>query len=220
MVVNIFLLAPATGEILPYATSKVTTKMFGDKMTYWSIAQGISNSDLEYDARKSIRDFEGMDNSDKEVLLEILEDLSVNYTDSNLSIKQDISQKVTQYTAENTVWDNVEYYKSARWILPMVMQQFTADDGSANYIYKPLANVWTDMSNVYWYFNPYDAMIVNQIHPTISSASTSNTLSAVRIKAQVSEDVKRNTGDVRIVLSHCIMTLRKQTVMEYTLIII
>lgn len=192
MTVNIFLLAPATGEILPYATSKVTTKMFGDKMTYWSIAQGISNSDLEYDARKSIRDFEGMTSSDKEVLLEILEDLNVNYTDSNLSIKQDISQKVTQYTAENTVWDNVEYYKSARWVLPMVMQQFTADDGSANYIYKPLANVWTDMSNVYWYFNPYDAVLVDQTHSTISSNADSSVLYAHRQSAEVSENAKKN----------------------------
>lgn len=192
MTVNIFLLAPATGEILPYATSKVTTKMFGDKMTYWSIAQGISNSDLEYDARKSIRDFEGMTSSDKEILLEVLEDLNVNYTDSNLSVKQDISQKVTQYTAENTVWDNVEYYQSARWVLPMVMQQFTSDDGSSNYIYKPLANIWTDMSNVYWYFNPYDATVVNTLHPTISSSSNSSTLWAAKESAEVSENAKKN----------------------------
>ena len=194
MTVNIFLLAPATGEILPYATSKITTKMFGDKMTYWSIAQGISNSDLEYDARKSIRDFEGMTSTDKEVLLEILEDLNVNYTDSNLSVKQDISQKVTQYVAEDSVYDNVEYYKSARWVIPMVMQQFTADDGGSDYIYKPLANMWTDMANVYWYFNPYDAVVVNTIHPTISSGTTSTTLFAAKKSAAVSASAQNNTS--------------------------
>lgn len=157
LVVNCILLVPSSGEIVPYVTSNMIQNMFSSKMTYWSISQGISNAQIEADAnpKQTAGYMEGMTPEEANAVLSIVKQLSVIYTDRSLMVKQDISQKITQMTAG--AYSDIQSIQSARWILPMVMQQFTGDNNSMDYIYKPLANIWDDMSNTHWYFKPLDA---------------------------------------------------------------
>lgn len=168
IIINTILIIPSTGEIVPYVTSSAVQKMYSPKMTFWSISEGITNSSIEYDSAKRKSGFKNLSEEEAKVVVDLVSTLSTVYTDCSLSVKQDISQKVTQYVSGT--YSNIQNYQSARWILPMVMQQFSGDKGNeANYIYKPLANIWTDLSNVYWYFNPFDAVVTNSQHATATS---------------------------------------------------
>lgn len=170
VIINVFLVVPSTGEIVPYVTSSMTQKMFAEKMTFWSISQGITNSTMEAEAAKQQGYLKNLTDEEKQSVLSLIKDLSMLSTDSSLSVKQDISQKITQKLASG-VYSDIESYPSARWILPMVMQQFSADnaDDVFDYIYKPLTYIWDDMSNMYWYFNPSDADFIHEDSPTSTS---------------------------------------------------
>lgn len=166
--VNTVLIVPSSGEIVPYVTSRVTTKMFYSKMTFWSMSEGITNQQLAADIIRQKQEFANMSEEESAVVWGMVRDLSVIQTDSSLCVKQDISQKVTQ-RVENSTYANIENFQSARWILPMVMQQFSGEEATESFIYKPLQNIWEDMSNIYWYFRPSDAVATNANCPTITS---------------------------------------------------
>lgn len=158
--VNVIILIPTTGEITPYVTSGFTQKIFSSKMTYWTLSEGITNAELENQANSK----------DSEMTSEVLgwvNRLSAVYTDRSLMVKQDTSQKVTQKV--EGVYTNIQSIKSARWVLPMVMQQFSADrqEDTSKYVYIKLADMWDDGSNLYWYYKPSDADFVTK--PTLTS---------------------------------------------------
>jgi len=170
LVINCTLLVPCSGDIVPLITSNAVNKMYSDKMTFWSISQGITNATIEKDAALDERSFANLTSEESRVVLDLISDLSVVQVDGSLSVKQDISQKVTQYVADG-VYANIMDYQSARWILPMIMGQFSANEeaDATDFIYKPLANIWTDLSNMYWYYAPIDAELTNDKSPTLTS---------------------------------------------------
>jgi hypothetical protein len=167
VIINTLLLVPATGEIVPYITSSMVQNMFRDKMTFWSISQGVTNASIEKDASNLTNAFDGMTEEEASMAMSLVGKLSTVFTDNSLTVKQDISQKLTQNL--NSTYASIESYQSARWLIPMVMQQFSGDNSSAEYIYKPIANIYDDMSNMYWYFNPVDATFVDKQSATATS---------------------------------------------------
>lgn len=164
--INTILLVPSSGEIVPYLTSNFVQKMFSSRMTYWSVSQAITNATMEKDAVQS-SDADGLSSNDAQTVIAVIKQLSVIYTDRSLMVKQDISQKVTQATVGS--YSNIQSIQSARWILPIVMQQFTGDNKTEDYIYKSVANIFDDLSNMYWYFKPEDAAVANAQSPTATS---------------------------------------------------
>ena len=88
--------------------------------------------------------------------------MNIVYLDRALMIKSDISRKVTQASIGN--YEKVQTLKSARWLLPIIMRQFTANDKSPNYVYLPLGDMYDDLSNMYWFYNPEDAIYSNTIN--------------------------------------------------------
>lgn len=175
LVINCTLLIPCSGDIVPLVASRAVNKMYSDKMTFWSISQGVTNASIEKDAALQDKSFANMSSEESSVVLDLISDLSTVQVDGSLSVKQDISQKVTQYVADG-VYSNIMDYQSARWVLPMVMQQFSANDEAdrTDFIYKPLANIWTDLSNMYWYYAPIDAEMTNDNSPTLTSGQIGN----------------------------------------------
>lgn len=168
VMINSILLVPASGDIVPYVTSSMTQKMFSNKMTYWSISQGITNSSIQQDALKKEGEMSKLTDADATQLIKLVNELGALQTDTSLSVKQDISQKITQKLGTG-VYQDIVSYQSARWILPMVMQQFSSESTQESYIYKPIANIWDDMSNMYWFFDPTNANFVNAVSPTSTS---------------------------------------------------
>lgn len=174
VMVNTVLLVPSLGDIVPYITSNCIQRMFSDKMTYWSVSQGINNADLESQTTGYTANLTAEESN---VVNSFIKQLSVIYTDRSLMVKQDISQKVTQVTTGS--YSDIQSIQSARWILPMVMQQFSSDNNGREYIYKPLTNIWDDMSNMYWYFNPADAEATTLQSKTATSDQTGDMIPTI-----------------------------------------
>lgn len=166
-VVNVILIVPSSGEITPAVTTGFTQKIFSSKMTYWAMSEGIANASLEYNSLNQTKEFEGLTEEQAAVVKSLVNQLSVVYTDRSLMLKQDVSQKLTQ-SLNDSIYTEVQNIPSARWILPMVMQQFSADQqDDGKYVYVKLANVWDDASNIYWYYKPEEAKSIVK-HTSVS----------------------------------------------------
>lgn len=158
VIINAILFIPAAGEIVPYVTNKYVQQMFNGKMTYWGISEGVTNANLEKDLveKTSLSGVSGLSKSDAAQVAEMVKALNVTYLDRSLMLKTDISRKVTETASGN--YSAIQSFRSARWILPMIMRQFTANDGSADYVYIPVGDLFDDMSNMYWFYNQSDAL--------------------------------------------------------------
>lgn len=159
VVINTILIVPSTGEITPLVANNYVQNIFKDKMTYWAISEAVTNAKIESDYvnNRYIRTglISGLSQEEQAKVAELVKSLNIVFLDRALMIKQDISRKVTQ--AQTSNYADIQRLRSARWLLPMIMRQFTANDGSANYVYVPLGDMYDDMSNMYWYYNFEDA---------------------------------------------------------------
>ena len=161
IIVNVIILIPSSGDIVPYVTSSMVQKMFSSKLTYWGISEGIANAALESDAAASTNNFDGLDQDEALLATQIIKQMNNIYIDRSLMLKQDISQKLTQQLGGS--YTQIQTLQSARWILPTLMQQYTAEEEADDqYVYVSLANVWDDGSNLYWYYNPNEASSVTK----------------------------------------------------------
>ena len=80
------------------------------------------------------------------------------YLDRSLMIKQDISKKVIGGTPENL--DEIQNLASTRWMIPLMMKQFRLSEDNYNYVLTSLADLYDNMSNLYWLYNSVDAGII------------------------------------------------------------
>ena len=174
-IVNTILLVPSMGEIVPYVTQNMVQKMFSSKMTYWAIAEAISNSSAEADLAEQNGIANGMTSDEASQVNYLVKQLNVVYLDRSLMVKRDISAKVTQKVTN--IYTDVQSMQSVRWLLPMIMRQYSAEDKSANYVYQSLGDLYDNMSNIYWYYNPTDATAMNDVKPTSTSGQTAQSLS-------------------------------------------
>ena len=173
-IVNVILLVPSSGEITPAVTTNFTQKIFSSKMTFWTLSEGVTNASIENDAATTSNSFSELSSEEASIVSSLINTLSVVYTDRSLMLKQDTSQKITQ-GVKSDAYTNAQSLQSARWILPMIMQQFSADDRHENdFVYVKLSNVWDDASNLYWYYNPDDAINVTKPTKTSSQFADSN----------------------------------------------
>ena len=158
VVINAVLIIPSAGEIVPYITNKYVQQMFNGKMTYWGISEGVTNANLEEDIIKktSLSGISGLSKSDAAQVAEMVKALNITYLDRSLMLKTDISRKITETASGN--YSAIQSFRSTRWILPMLMRQFTANDSSADYVYIPVGDLFDDMSNMYWFYNQMDAL--------------------------------------------------------------
>lgn len=177
VVVNTVLLVPSTGELTPLVANNFVQSMFKDKMTYWGISEAVTNATMEADyvnnTSLSTGYLSSLSQEEQSQVVSLVKNLNTVYLDRELMVKNDISKKVTQTQSGN--YAEIQKLRSARWMLPMIMRQFTANDGSANYVYVPLGDVYDDLSNMYWYYNPTDADYSNTIagqQQTVSDGST------------------------------------------------
>ena len=172
--VNMLLILPATGEIAPLVSNTFVQNLFSDKMTYWAISEGVTNATMENDYVTgntiSASYLGSLTTEEQKQVVNMVKNLNSLYTDRSLNIRQDISKKVTATSI--STYEDVQQLRSARWMLPMIMRQFSADDSSANYVYVPLADKYEDLSNWYWYYKPEEAANVNTINATQVSSGT------------------------------------------------
>ncbi len=152
-VVTMAIITPTIGEIVPYASNNIVQGMFKDKMSYWAISESVTNAGMEAGETNMIRQAE------ESKLSQFIKMLNIVYLDRSLMIKNDISKKITETQLAN--YEEIQSMQSTRWMLPILIRQFSNNDGSTDYLYVPLADVYDNLSNLYWFYNAGDAMNVN-----------------------------------------------------------
>ena len=179
VVVNTILVVPSAGEVTPAVINNFVQKMFSDKMTYWGISEAVTNATMESDyvnkTSVSTGLFSSLTQSQQAQVVALVKTLNVVYLDRALMLKDDISRKVTQTQGGN--YAEIQKLRSARWMLPMIMRQFTANDGSADYVYVPIGDMYDDISNLYWLYKPTDAATSGTING--QQTTTNNGTSSV-----------------------------------------
>lgn len=163
LVINITLLLPAIGEVTPYLANSMVQNLFSDKMSYWSISEGVANATIEKRAMqqdKSSVEYaiaSQVDSSEAGLITGLVRSLNMNYSDRAVMLRLDISKKVT----ESQLYDfaEIQSLESARWLLPTMIRQFSANNNSKDYVYVPLADVYDNLSNLYWTLNPNDYIV-------------------------------------------------------------
>ncbi|GHU92729.1 hypothetical protein FACS1894208_00450 [Clostridia bacterium] len=139
---------PFTNDMASTAMDGLVSNIMKDKTTIWSISEMLANSRAE-EAFLST----GLDPEGAAIATDIARDLSIVYTDRTLMLRQDISHKIVSLGN----YSELQSFASTRWVLPTLLRQFSADDGSLNYLYVPLLDVVDDAANAYWWYNPKDA---------------------------------------------------------------
>lgn len=161
VVINTLLIVPSTGEVVPFIANKYVQQMFNGKMTFWSLLEAITNANIEKDLVNSLG-LKGINEAEASQITEMVKALNVVHLDRALMLKTDISRKVTETASGN--FAALQNLQSARWMLPMLMRQFTANDKSADYVYIPAGDLFDDMSNLYWFYNEMDAATVDTVN--------------------------------------------------------
>lgn len=166
VMLNMILVLPSTGEVAPLVANNAVQDMFSDKMTYWSISEQVQNAKMEADYVTSNTISNGFLNSlskqEQKQVVNLVKNLNVLYTDRSLMVKQDISKKVSGVS--NSTYEDVQQLRSVRWMLPMIMREFTESADNANYVYVPMSDKLEDLSNMYWYFNPTAAAYAETVN--------------------------------------------------------
>lgn len=163
LMVNIVLVTPMIGEVTPYVANNAVQNMFGTKMTYWAMSESIANAKLEKEVATTEGGESGLSVTDYVRMLNVV------YLDRSIMIRSDISKKITEDSTG--IINEVQSLASARWLLPTMIRQFSASDGSANYVYQPIGDIYDNYSNMYWVYNPDDRLNV-----VTSNASTVETI--------------------------------------------
>jgi len=148
LLVSSVVLIPFVNDIASNSMDNLVSKILKDKTTLWSMTEYIANDNMVEDYITV-----GLSPEEAEIAADITKSLSLAYTDRTLVLKQDISHKVVSlgnYSA-------YQQFASTRWMLPMIMRQFTAEDNSNAYVYIPLVDIAEDAANAYWWYNPADA---------------------------------------------------------------
>ena len=191
-IINLVLLIPTLCNLTPYIANRAINKMYSDKMTFWAISEAIGNSEMESSLMDDSLSISGQDAT---TILSFVKTLGIVQADNSIMLKQDISQKVTVALAEE--YREIQSLQSARWLLPILMQQISGERDTTDYLYVSLANVNDDMTNMYWYFNPTDSTTVT------SATSTSYQTDAVHMdKSQAYNAMLSSYGDSTVADSY------------------
>lgn len=159
MVLNAILILPSIGDILPYASNRVIQSMFSDKMTFWSMSELINNysSEKNFTSKSGSKAYaDSLTDEEIQAVMSVVDSLDSLQLDRSLMIKQDISNKMLNVGTQTS--DKLQQYQSTRWILPLVMQQYSAESETPeriyDYVYVNLSDTISDSSNIYWFNYP------------------------------------------------------------------
>lgn len=143
--VNMILILPSFGNISSTISNKVNSQLFKSKMTFWSVEQQVEDSEVVKKVKEA--------DCDVGILSELVDGLAMVSSDRTLMLKKDISSKLTQKLDSN--YKDSLQLSTARWIIPMVMQQLSSSDEEKvnNHVYVGMINTMDDASNVYMYYN-------------------------------------------------------------------
>lgn len=164
-VVTVFLVLPSLGDTTPYICSQIVQTAFENNLDYWAIAESASNLSNEAQSKQTVS--QSGDSAEELLVTNLKNRLSTVITDNTLMIKNDISKKVNSNIDD--IGTDIQRLASARWLLPILMQQYSSEEEDSNYLYTSLQSMYNDMQNLYWYYNPTAKISSRALNSTLNT---------------------------------------------------
>lgn len=153
LTITILVIMPSVGELTPYICNKMIENAFGNSMQYWQTNETLNNYNTEQAA--DTQAFEGLDGEDLALAQGILKSHQALNLDHTIMLKLDISKKIM--STDQTDYTALQQLQTTRWMLPMILQEWSAQDGSADYVQVTLSSELDNIANMYWFYKPQDA---------------------------------------------------------------
>lgn len=153
LTITILVMMPSVGELTPYLCNKMIENAFGNSMQYWQTNETLNNYNTEQAA--DTQTFEGLDGEDLALAQGILKSHQALNLDHTIMLKLDISKKIM--STDQTDYTALQQLQTTRWMLPMILQEWSAQDGSADYVQVTLSSELDNVANMYWFYKPQDA---------------------------------------------------------------
>lgn len=148
---------PKYTEITPYICNRVIQSAFGNNTIYWAAVEDINNIKAAKDSKKNMNIAAAAGDTEDEYeqrrIVATLRRQSVLQQDKALMIKNDISKKVIEALSSDFSFDKLQSLQSTRWLLPSLMRQISGDNGTNNYVYTTLNDLFFNMSQSYLMMN-------------------------------------------------------------------
>lgn len=183
LTVSVCLLLPSMAEVTPFIGSQIVQVAFSKNLSYWTLSESASNLVAENQRKKSSMSASSTDQEELMKMLDLSNRISTVVTDSALMLKNDISKKINADI--NDISTDIQSLQSTRWLMPILMQEYTSDDGSMDYLYTSLNSMYVDEQNLYWYYNPSSKLVSRAYNSTENS-----------ITAQSSTEYGKETADI------------------------
>ena len=153
LTITILVMMPSVGELTPYLCNKMIENAFGNSMQYWQTNETLNNYNTEQAV--DTQAFEGLDGEDLALAQGILKSHQALNLDHTIMLKLDISKKIM--STDQTDYTALQQLQTTRWMLPMILQEWSAQDGSADYVQVTLSSELDNVANMYWFYKPQDA---------------------------------------------------------------
>lgn len=131
-------------DLTPIVLEKYINTHFDVAGGYWALAESIHLDETIGDLANSAED------STKTIAL--LNTLNFLDTDSSLMVKLDISQKVVSVSAIE--YTELQRLKTARWLLPGLMQQMSSTTDNYDYVSVPITRLYDNYAKLWVMYHP------------------------------------------------------------------
>ena len=165
LVVNIVLLMPQIGEITPYICNLIIQNQFQNSIQFWQISETLNN----YNADSGLAELNGLQDEELAIATNIYKSHSALNVDHTLMMKLDISKKIM--STDKTDYTALQQMQTTRWLLPMIVQQWQAQDKSHDYVQVTLGQEMDNLQNMYWQYKPQDAANKDTVASLIVNSS-------------------------------------------------
>lgn len=160
-------------DITPIMLEKYINTHFDVEGSYWALAESIHLDETSGDLANST--------SSATQAIALLNTLNFLDTDSTLMIKQDISQKVVSISAID--YSDLQRLKTARWLLPGLMQQMSSTSNNYDYVSVPITRLYNNYARLWVMYHPVADYIPTVPEGDISNKADQYQLMDVRDKA-------------------------------------
>lgn len=135
-------IVPTYLDITPTMCNQFINAVYGAGSSYWAVAESIRTDQQEESLGSTL--------SDDSRIQALLSGLNFLDQDNTLMIKLDISRKIIQpMSGVEGGYEAVQSKSTLRWLLPSIMKQISATDGSYDYVSIPMSQMYSNFANTY-----------------------------------------------------------------------
>lgn len=190
-IVVVLIILPSTGEIVPYICDNMVQSMFAENTSHWAMLESIENSKIESDYENSLKEDVTAGASTSELMM-YLRRAELTQLDRTIMVKSDISKKIVESVAVD--YEELQKLKTGKWLIPVLMKQFSSGTGSKDYVYTSLGDLYVNFTNMYWFYGR-DTNAKNTANHTSNKSTTDTYLANTWVEPDMVDKSGKATTD-------------------------